>query len=124
MLAHGLLEEARLVYANRDAYHTAAQAIGYKEFFPYFEGKEPLEVCTAALNAGDPVITPNGRLTSFPADGRPGLAARRGAGSGGGGRPALGGACEEKLRRSRNIRNNGYMENWPVRKKEKTVQKD
>ena len=33
MLAHGLLEEARLVYANRDAYHTAAQAIGYKEFF-------------------------------------------------------------------------------------------
>ena len=49
MLAHGLLEEARLVYANRDAYHTAAQAIGYKEFFPYFEGKEPLEVCTAAL---------------------------------------------------------------------------
>ena len=38
-----------MVYANRDAYHTAAQAIGYKEFFPYFEGKEPLEVCTAAL---------------------------------------------------------------------------
>lgn len=49
MLAHGLLEEARLVYANRGSYHTAAQAIGYKEFFPYFEGKEPLEVCTAAL---------------------------------------------------------------------------
>ena len=43
MLAHGLLEEARLVYANRDAYHTATQAIGYKEFFPYFEGKVPLE---------------------------------------------------------------------------------
>ena len=49
MLAHGLLEEARLVYANRDAYHTAAQAIGYKEFFPYFEGASELESCVLAL---------------------------------------------------------------------------
>lgn len=49
MLEQGLLEEARLVYTHRDAYHTAAQAIGYKEFFPYFEGKESLSGCAAAL---------------------------------------------------------------------------
>ena len=49
MLARGLLDEARLVYARRDACRTAAQAIGYKEFFPYFEGREPLEACTATL---------------------------------------------------------------------------
>lgn len=49
MLEQGLLEEARLVYTHRDAYHTAAQAIGYKEFFPYFEGRESLSGCAAAL---------------------------------------------------------------------------
>lgn len=49
MLARGLLDEARLVYARRDACRTAAQAIGYKEIFPYFEGREPLEACTATL---------------------------------------------------------------------------
>ena len=38
MMEAGLLREAQLVYANRDRFKTAAQAIGYKEFFPYFEG--------------------------------------------------------------------------------------
>ncbi len=39
MLAAGLVEEARRVYENRDTYSpTPLQAVGYKEFFPYFEG--------------------------------------------------------------------------------------
>ena len=43
MLQAGLLSEARRVYAHRERYRTAAQAIGYKEFFSYFEE------CTALL---------------------------------------------------------------------------
>ncbi len=43
MVESGVLDEARLVYDHRDAYRTAAQAIGYKEFFPYFEGTADLE---------------------------------------------------------------------------------
>ena len=31
LLEQGLLEEARMVYQNRQTYRTAAQAIGYKE---------------------------------------------------------------------------------------------
>ena len=52
-------EEAWLVRVRRDLhrhpepawaeYRTAAQAIGYKEFFPYFEGTQSLAACTAAL---------------------------------------------------------------------------
>lgn len=49
MLAQGLLAEAELVWNNRESYKTAAQAIGYKEFFPYFEGAAPLEACAAKL---------------------------------------------------------------------------
>ena len=49
MVAAGILEEARLVYDHRDSYRTAAQAIGYKEFFPYFEGTATLAECTAKL---------------------------------------------------------------------------
>ena len=49
MMDAGLLAEARLVYDNRARYRTAAQAIGYKEFFPYFAGEAPLETCVAAL---------------------------------------------------------------------------
>jgi len=49
MLAQGLLEEARTVYEHRDTYATAAQAIGYKEFFPYWEKNDTLAACTAAL---------------------------------------------------------------------------
>lgn len=49
MMEHGLLEEARLVYQERERYKTAAQAIGYKELFPYFEGTAPLEECVEKL---------------------------------------------------------------------------
>lgn len=49
MLQAGILREARMVYDHRDAYRTAAQAIGYKEFFPYFEGTESLEPCLDKL---------------------------------------------------------------------------
>lgn len=49
MLEQGLLEEARLVYERRERYKTAAQAIGYKEFFPYFEGTSALEPCVQKL---------------------------------------------------------------------------
>lgn len=49
MLDAGILEEARLVYEHRNTYRTAAQAIGYKEFFPYFEGTLPLDDCLNKL---------------------------------------------------------------------------
>ncbi len=49
MMAGGLLEEAEKVYANRDRYLTAAAAIGYKELFPYLEGKAGLDECVAKL---------------------------------------------------------------------------
>lgn len=49
MLAQGLLLEAEMVWHHKDRYRTAAQAIGYKEFFPYFEGAAPLDVCTIHL---------------------------------------------------------------------------
>ena len=49
MMERGLLEEARLVYEHRQSYRTAAQAIGYKEFFPYFAGEAALESCVAQL---------------------------------------------------------------------------
>lgn len=49
MLENGVLAEAKQVYDHRDTYRTAAQAIGYKEFFPYFEGTGSLDECTARL---------------------------------------------------------------------------
>ena len=49
MLDAGLLDEAKLVYDHRQTYRTAAQAIGYKEFFPYFEGTALLDACTEKL---------------------------------------------------------------------------
>ena len=49
MLQNGVLEEAKLVYDNSETYRTAAQAIGYKEFFPYFAGEKPLNDCTNRL---------------------------------------------------------------------------
>ena len=49
MMQSGILEEAKLVYDHRDTYRTAAQAIGYKEFFPYFAGTADLESCLAHL---------------------------------------------------------------------------
>ena len=49
MLEQGLLEEARFIYQNRAQEYTILQAIGYKEFFPYFKKQESLEDCIANL---------------------------------------------------------------------------
>lgn len=49
MLADGILEEAHLVYQNSGKFKTASQAIGYKEFFPYFEGTASLDDCLNRL---------------------------------------------------------------------------
>lgn len=46
MMEQGLLEEARLFYercCQAEQIPTAAQAIGYKELFPYFQGEVSLE---------------------------------------------------------------------------------
>ena len=45
----GILQEAEYVWQNRETFRTAAQAIGYKEYFPYFEGTAPLDACTEKL---------------------------------------------------------------------------
>ena len=49
MMKAGLLPEAELVWQNRAQYKTAAQAIGYKEFFPYFSGGNIREDCVEKL---------------------------------------------------------------------------
>lgn len=49
MVRQGILEEAKLVYDHRESYKTAAQAIGYKEFFPYFEGTASVNDCANRL---------------------------------------------------------------------------
>jgi len=43
MMELGLLDEARKVYNDPRKLPTVRQAIGYKEFFPYFEGQISLE---------------------------------------------------------------------------------
>lgn len=49
MMDAGLLKEAKLVYDHQTEYKTAAQAIGYKELFPYFEGEQELTICVDKL---------------------------------------------------------------------------
>lgn len=49
MVTLGVLEEAEQVWRHRSEYKTAAQAIGYKEFFPYFEGTAALTDCVERL---------------------------------------------------------------------------
>ena len=49
MMEAGLLREAKLVFDNRDRFRTAAQAIGYKELFPYFAGESDLPPCVEKL---------------------------------------------------------------------------
>ena len=61
MVENGVLDEARQVYDHRDAYRTAAQAIGYKEFFPYFEHGQSDRMHRAS-QAG------NAQLRQAPAD--------------------------------------------------------
>ncbi len=51
MLLQGLLEEARDILQNPDA-PTALQAIGYKEFAPYFAGKLPVREAVENLKRG------------------------------------------------------------------------
>jgi tRNA dimethylallyltransferase len=48
MLKNGLLEEARQMY-EKNGSGTAVQAIGHKEFFPYFGGEIPLETAVEQL---------------------------------------------------------------------------
>ena len=49
MMENGLLDEAEVVFQNRVSYRTAAAAIGYKEFFPFFEGNSSLQECVDDL---------------------------------------------------------------------------
>lgn len=48
MIEHGLLGEAKAMY-DRGYSSTAVQAIGHKEFFPYFKGEISLEESTELL---------------------------------------------------------------------------
>lgn len=50
MLSNGVIEEARLLFEHGGV-STAAQAIGYKEFYPYFEGKATIEEAVLKLKA-------------------------------------------------------------------------
>lgn len=49
MVNTGLLQEAQLVYQHKNEYKTAAQAIGYKEWFPYFEQLATFDACCEKL---------------------------------------------------------------------------
>ena len=49
MMDAGLLDEARFIYDNRQKEYQVLQAIGYKEFFPYFEGNKELDDCVKGL---------------------------------------------------------------------------
>ena len=49
MMDQGLFDEARFIYQNRDKEHQVLQAIGYKEFFPYFAGEASLADCVSSL---------------------------------------------------------------------------
>ena len=49
MVQLGVLAEAEYVYKNKDSFVNSAAAIGYKEFFPYFEGTQTLEECIDTL---------------------------------------------------------------------------
>jgi tRNA dimethylallyltransferase len=49
MMKQGLLEEGSAYFANNKEHSTSAQAIGYKELKPFFNGKETLETCVDKL---------------------------------------------------------------------------
>lgn len=49
MMQKGMLAEAKFIYENRAKEHQILQAIAYKEFFPYFEGKEDIDSCITQL---------------------------------------------------------------------------
>ena len=49
-MKEGILDEASWLYnQNYPTNITAMQAIGYKEFFPYFRGERSLEECVELL---------------------------------------------------------------------------
>ena len=50
MLSQGLLDEAKKTFESNVG-STAVQAIGHKEFFPYFKGEIPLEKAVESLKA-------------------------------------------------------------------------
>lgn len=49
MVEDGLLQEAKWVFENQHEFKTAAQSIGYKEYFPYFEEEKNIDFCTEVL---------------------------------------------------------------------------
>lgn len=49
MVDLGVLKEAEYVYKNKEKFINSAAAIGYKEFFPYFEGTQTLKECVDEL---------------------------------------------------------------------------
>ena len=49
MVKMGLLEEASKAYKNHNDSSTSAQAIGYKELIPYFEGTATFEECIETI---------------------------------------------------------------------------
>ncbi|MBR4798331.1 MAG: tRNA (adenosine(37)-N6)-dimethylallyltransferase MiaA [Oscillospiraceae bacterium] len=49
MMRDGIVDEARYVYDNRGSFDTASAAIGYKEFFGFFEGRSSLDECLSEL---------------------------------------------------------------------------
>ena len=49
MMNEGIIPEARYVYENRETFKTCTSAIGYKEFFPYFENTSGLDECVDKL---------------------------------------------------------------------------
>ena len=53
MAARGLVDEARMVFERRESIsRTPLQAVGYKEFFPYFQGECTLEEALEKLRLG------------------------------------------------------------------------
>ena len=49
MMDQGILDEAKYVYENKDNFKTCVSAIGYKEFFPFFQGESTLSECVDKL---------------------------------------------------------------------------
>ncbi|MDO4912396.1 MAG: tRNA (adenosine(37)-N6)-dimethylallyltransferase MiaA [Lactobacillus sp.] len=49
MVEAGLVDEAKYVFEHRSEIFQLGQAIGYKELFPYFEGKSDLDTCLDKL---------------------------------------------------------------------------
>jgi len=49
MVDSGVIAEAEYVFKNKETFVNSAAAIGYKEFFPYFEGTQSLQQCIDEL---------------------------------------------------------------------------